>query len=353
MSGGGQYEVIEEISIKVGKWIELSDTFASDSQVGKYENGIKVGRWDIYNKKSQKNLKIGGGMYIQVGGESKKNGIWIELNEQFRYLSQVTLKGFYSAGKKVGKWKIFQPYINVEIIYQLSSGGGSYIEQGSFKFGSWCELSIGFSEQSQVVYVGDYQNGKKVGSWDIFYQEELIGGGQYEVIEEISIKVGKWIELSDNFSDYSQVIYVGEYQNGKKIGRWDIQVRMENEFNFQQMQILYEEVDEVSNKVGRWCELSIGFSEYSKVVYVGDYQNGKKVGRWDIFYKEELIGGGSYVQIEQGSIKNGSWSELDDYFDDDLQYINHGEYRMGKKVGTWIQIDLDYDNYYKETKYDI
>ncbi|CAK67651.1 unnamed protein product (macronuclear) [Paramecium tetraurelia] len=51
------------------------------------------------------------------------------------------------------------------------SGGGSYDEEGN-KLGNWVEVSEDFSEESQVTYVGVYNNGKKVGRWDIWYQED-------------------------------------------------------------------------------------------------------------------------------------------------------------------------------------
>lgn len=49
-SGGGSYDIwIGGSSIKVGMWIELNDRFKWDLQViekGEYKNGKKFGRWD-------------------------------------------------------------------------------------------------------------------------------------------------------------------------------------------------------------------------------------------------------------------------------------------------------------------
>lgn len=47
------------------------------------------------------------------------------------------------------------------------------------------------------------------------------GGGSYDE-EGQEIKIGKWTEKSDGYLDRSQVTYNGEYKNDKKVGRWDI-----------------------------------------------------------------------------------------------------------------------------------
>lgn len=52
-----------------------------------------------------------------------------------------------------------------------------------------------------------------------FNKFKLSGGGLYD---ENGVKLGKWIELSDGFSINSKIISNGEYKNDKKVGRWDI-----------------------------------------------------------------------------------------------------------------------------------
>lgn len=47
------------------------------------------------------------------------------------------------------------------------------------------------------------------------------GGGTYDG-KCNQIKQGRWIELSDEFYNDSQVFYDGQYSNGKKVDRWDI-----------------------------------------------------------------------------------------------------------------------------------
>ncbi|CAD8110014.1 unnamed protein product [Paramecium sonneborni] len=76
---------------------------------------------------------------------------------------------------------------------------------------------------SQITSCGEYKNGKKVGRWDILYFDEVIGGGSYEIYDDIqdSVKNGKWIDLGDGLQQWKQLIFNGYYQNGQKVGTWE------------------------------------------------------------------------------------------------------------------------------------
>lgn len=45
------------------------------------------------------------------------------------------------------------------------------------------------------------------------------GGGTYNDNGE---KIGKWIDLSDEYEFSSEITYKGQYKEGKKIGKWGI-----------------------------------------------------------------------------------------------------------------------------------
>ncbi|CAD8072405.1 unnamed protein product [Paramecium primaurelia] len=346
-SGGGFYEEVQGDSIKIGNWIELGDLFLSTHQVahsGEYQNGKKMGRWDILfrDQRSNRYQKIGGGLY----DTGVKIGMWIEINNGYHIYSRVTYHGRYKNGIKVGRWYIqaLEQLVKNKIFH-----GGLYdeVDGGSIKIGRWVEYRDGFNLYSQVTYDGEYKNGKKVGKWDIFYTkqgretQELIGGGMYSYQ---GLKNGKWIEINDKFQDYSQVIHNGEYQNGKKIGRWDILFR-ENRRDTQQL-IGGGLYNEQGQRNGEWRELNNGFFNYSQVIYNGEYKNDQKIGRWDIFFKGEdrktyqLIGGGFYEEVQRGSFKAGQWIELDDEFEFNQQFTQKGEYQNGNKVGTWVKMDI-------------
>ncbi|CAD8192684.1 unnamed protein product [Paramecium octaurelia] len=103
-----------------------------------------------------------------------------------------------------------------------------------------------FFSKSQVIYKGEYLYGNRIGKWDILFRNEiseqfhLIGGGLYYLREELgSIKGGKWIEITENYGNgigLSEVIYVGQYQNGKKVGIW-VEMRIDKEMMQEGFQI--------------------------------------------------------------------------------------------------------------------
>ncbi|CAD8131052.1 unnamed protein product [Paramecium sonneborni] len=77
--GGGQQN---DFGKKIGKWVDLSDTFWKENQVlyfGEYNNRIKVGAWNILSDVQQ----IEGGSYEDFEKGEKKIGKWIDLSEFF------------------------------------------------------------------------------------------------------------------------------------------------------------------------------------------------------------------------------------------------------------------------------
>ncbi|CAD8173977.1 unnamed protein product [Paramecium octaurelia] len=112
-SGGGLYDDIDEY--KTGQWIEISYNFFYDQQVtlnGEYQNGKKVGRWDIWIKHDEINKKIGGGFYDD-SGHGHQVGKWVEF--QSKGFDEIyTSNGLYCKSKKVGLWEINSINFNVQ-----------------------------------------------------------------------------------------------------------------------------------------------------------------------------------------------------------------------------------------------
>ncbi|CAD8196427.1 unnamed protein product [Paramecium octaurelia] len=344
--GGGSYWN----NIKVGKWIELSDGYYEYSQVtfiGEYKSGKKIGQWDICYKRrgKQQNQQIGGGNY-DVINEGTKTGFWVEVSDEFYEDSQVINNGEYKNGKKVGRWDMLYRKGDRDQ-WNKQVGGGSYCNDT--KIGEWTELSDGFRNISQVTYCGKYKNGGKIGRWDIWYrryegdeENHKIGGGSYNERSD-GIKNGWWVELSDGFYEYSQVTYCGLYDQGRKLGRWDIWYKKHDEDQMNKQVGGGQYHDGI--KYGMWTELSENFRKISQVILKGEYNFGQKVGRWSIFYKEEekykKIGGGQY----DNGIKVSKWTEVSDVFGDNSQITFSGEYKKGQKIGIW---DIWYRRYIDE-----
>ncbi|CAD8129443.1 unnamed protein product [Paramecium sonneborni] len=301
---------------RIGKWTELSDGFWDQLQItykGEYRNDKKVGNWDIYYNKTfhghdvMMMLKLqnfcGGGLYddqYQEGGDLKI-WMWIELNDWFWYLSLVIYHGQYKNGKKVGRWdiiwkKYYEDYTN-ELMYRYNQQiqDENQEEAKSVRIGEWIELTDSFWRDSQVIYKVNIKMAKNLidgilygGKRIVINYFSLNGGESYDdqMVGMDSVKIGKRIELSDLFTDISQVIYNGKFQNGNKNGLWNIN----QVYNGKTQKIgdgLYHYGKEGSlvQRLENWVELNNDYRECSYVTYVGQYQNGKKTGIWDTYWK--------------------------------------------------------------------
>ncbi|CAD8130926.1 unnamed protein product [Paramecium sonneborni] len=358
--GGGTY--CEKNYVKIGRWVELDEKFNKDKQIisyGEYNmKGIKVGRWDInYDRQGNREYKqIGGGSYDKEE-TGIKVGKWVELDQQFNVRKQVSYNGEYNIkGRKVGKWNISDDRLgNGE--YKQIGGGSYYKEKGLIKIGRWIELDEWLNNDKKTTYSGEYNmKGKKVGKWNIRF--DRLGNGEYKQIGGESydkggtqVKIGKWVELQDQFWNCQQVTYKGEYNmKGRKVRRWDIL-----NLNFENQLCGCVNFDDDGIEIYR--------SENKSIIYVGSFKNHIKVGRWDISYKgfdsngnqqkeyQQMqinlsigaqsygSGGGSYGEGKD-QIKIGKWVELDEGFTWLRQVTYNGEYNIqGIKVGRW---DINY-----------
>ncbi|CAD8123139.1 unnamed protein product [Paramecium sonneborni] len=288
--------------------------------------------YDGWWNTGKESIKIGGGCYDQQG-DGIKIGKWIELDDGFYEKKQVTYKGVYKNGIKVGRWNAF--WISE---FQML-GGGCYDEQGEgIKIGKWIDLDDGFNEKKQVFYKGEYQNGSKVGRWNTILISGIICGGCYDN-KGNEIKIGKWIDLDEAFNEQKQVIYDGEYMNGKKVGRWKTYLISARQTGGG----CYDEqgggcYDEQGGKIGKWIDLCDVYQRKQQVFYAGEYKNDKKVGIWEISYwndqmkNHQYLGGGFY---NESGIKIGKWIDLYEVEQDDTFTTYHGNYQNGEKVGVW------------------
>ncbi|CAD8198457.1 unnamed protein product [Paramecium octaurelia] len=363
ISGGGSYDE-RGYCIKIGKWVELSAKFCSKWLVtfkGEYKNGKKLVDGILHYLELRCKI-FGGGQYDEEG-QQKKIGKWIELNDEFCDQFYVTNQGEYNNDHKVGKWNI--------TIYSKSNrnecaGGGCYDQKGDgIKIGKWIELCDDFNKNRQIIYKGKYQNGQKAGKWDIFFvqkcgdeeRKKKIGGGSYDDKGDGS-KIGKWIELCDGFNIDKQITYKGKYQYGQKVGLWDVIFNHrygENEKKIKIGERLYDEKGD-GYKIGKWIEICDQFKKDRQIIYKGEYKNERKIGRWgtfllDIQANQFYIGGGSYDEGGNG-IKIGNWIELDDDYSYSCQEIYTGDYKNGIKVGIWVKRNASSPNSCQEIIYD-
>ncbi|CAK60119.1 unnamed protein product (macronuclear) [Paramecium tetraurelia] len=329
-SGGGSYDEGGG-NIKIGMWVEWQKIYINHfnnyiTYNGEYKNGQKVGRWEIcliqFNKESNnwKKCVSGGGSYDEVRG--LKIGKWVEI------VSEISQIGEYLNGKKVGIWKDIDN--ENKLIACVFYGFGGF------------ELNRSMTYYSYLLEIGNIQNGKKVGKWEIWSRNnEFMGGGSYD---EGGLKIGRWIDL-DKVNSYKQK-NIGLYKYGKKVGQWDSWLLHGDKLN---MKIGGGSYDEEGHEIkfGMWIELDEIFiyQNFRYITQKGEYKNGYKVGRWDINLIQfenkhnKRIGGGFYDQEGYGK-KIGQWIELDEK----KKFILNGEYKNGYKVGRWDISLIQCDN---------
>ncbi|CAD8121354.1 unnamed protein product [Paramecium sonneborni] len=351
---------------KVGKWIEILKQLSKNNQVtfsGTYECGFKVGRWNI----NFANSVIGGGEYQEIqtlqeyyseqlhefyeidciqqstqGQELqdfsnqstqnlanqeiqykyKKKGRWQELHELFSQEQQVTYIGNYEQGRKVGEW---QTYLFKNLI-----GKEFYNEEG-LKHGQWSEVYFINNEKSIITFNGEYKKGEKIGLWNILDQKNLIGGGKYD---NDGLKKGQWKELFEQYSQKAQVTYSGEYKNGKKVGDWIIENKKSQNGNFHKKFSYNQE----GQKIGYWIELNQIYQDDFLVFFSGDYKNGKKIGEWklnSVINKNNQIISQVAGKYDENGLKIGNWVVVDKKYSFNNQITYSGVYIEGKKVGEW------------------
>ncbi|CAD8183296.1 unnamed protein product [Paramecium octaurelia] len=338
--GGGYYN---EQGLKSGKWIEISESFYHQSQItyeGEYQNGVKNGVWRInYHQIDAKpKVQIGGGMYDKKG---LKQGNWVEVNDHFRRGSQIKFSGSYLNGQKIGQWDI---YYRCDHNRPFELIGGGFFTQQNEKNDYWIEVADNYYQDGQFIYQGNYKEGKKVDKWEIGYRKHnqnkflAIWGGQYDNEGE---KTDEWEEPTENCYFQGFAFYKGKYNQGRKIGTWKIETTQDlvnSGCGFYDQQGL---------KNGPWIEIPENYSKYNQVEFSGEYEQGRKIGIWNIKQNDITISFNIGDCYDEQNLKNGFWIELDDEFSNrDRQVIHRGEYKNGMKIGQWDICRIEgQDNY--------
>ncbi|CAD8112981.1 unnamed protein product [Paramecium primaurelia] len=208
----------------IGSTQKIQNYF-SEAQIlftGDYLIGQKTGIWmTIFEDKI-----IGGGCYANNG---MKHGKWIDLYHNFWEYNLISLDFVKQLFKVHILMELKQPFgIHILKIIQLEEGitmkmdknKGSGLNFMKILISNYIIQSILLSN-TQIKINGNYQNGRKSGSWEFINKSKIIGGGLYD---ENGFKHGKWTELDDDFNlslvDPCKITYSGEYKRGQKQGKF-------------------------------------------------------------------------------------------------------------------------------------
>ena len=255
----GKYIIFEKDGM-VKEYFSYNDNLIYE---GEYKNGKRNGKGKEYFEYSSDFLNelIFEGEYI----DGKRNGI---CKEYYFKSGQLKFEGEYLKGKK---WNGKGYDYSGKIIYQLTNGEGYIKEYNDYKSlefegefvngernGKGKEYSSTIS--NVVEFEGEYLNGKRNGEGKEYnYKSELIFKGEYKDGKRWNgvgfIPGNKNIayELKNGKGYVKELYYEGEYVNGERNGKGQI---------FSQGKILTWEVE---------------------------YVNGKKNGRGKIFYRDGTV----------------------------------------------------------------
>ncbi|CAD8110476.1 unnamed protein product [Paramecium sonneborni] len=324
--GGGDYN---KNGRKNGKWICVVKNFLKQNQVifeGEYRNGIKNSQWNIKTRENtdQQWQTIGGGIYDEEG---RQIGDWIEQYDQLIF-TEFQWNILYKNSKQKSELDL----------YFLESNGyfkqiQNYIyDDYQFSENKWLNQNLELILNQKIFFAGSFNQGKRVGEWKILTQDTVIGGGLFDFN---GLKQGKWIEIRDNFYGKILIKQIGEYQNGRKIGKWYIQwVEILTKNN---KIIGGGNYDENGVKQGIWEDLILDFSEQNQIIYKGSYKDGIRIGQWIIqstkdLSKLKIMGGGQY---DEKGLKVGIWREPCQNYKKNCEIYQSGQYQIGRKIGYW------------------
>ncbi|CAD8118130.1 unnamed protein product [Paramecium primaurelia] len=141
----------------------------------------------------------------------------------------------------------------------------------------------------------------------------LRGGGNYN---DRGLKFGQWIEIYDKFWDYCKVLFVGNYKEGIKIGDWEVHFYQQDNNSLKIGKGTY---NDLGMKTGYWTEPSETFWEKFQVIYEGQYSNGIKSGKWNAFFTGHLH--------NRNGIKIKKWMDLYENYLEQPIYV--GKYQDG------------------------
>lgn len=265
---------------------------------------------------------------------------------------QVKVEGQFVNGNRHGKWvtlyntgdlAVVQTYQNgkVEGPHIEYSQDGEIILQVNYKNDLPHGQFTGFAFGGIVEETGEYENGRKIGKWLTYFPgTKTIESEKF--YDALGNKTGEWKFYYEN----KRVARIENYENDIPVGVWE-------EF-FPNRALSKRKTYELGLPIGPYIEnhangnvsvqgqyvsggkdgLWKSYFPEGKIYSIGEYKNDLKTGLWKYFNKIGiLIAEGEYTL---GS-ENGQWF----YYYDGGQLKSVGSYFLGFEDGTW---GLFYDN---------
>jgi antitoxin component YwqK of YwqJK toxin-antitoxin module len=256
----------------------------------------------------------------------------------------VYAEGTYTDGTKTGLWRYYvSPVSRYTHVPDVS---GNYNANGQ-KVGNWLFISTKTKVQVQAEFANNLMQGRC--TW---YNPEgaLLATGQMDA----GIRHGRWV-----FYSQGEEMTSGRYRNGLKMGDWVYDYYPEKDLHVKGV-LNYDE----GAKSGRLEFYKIDrhpkFGTNELLSGLGQYINGRKIGRWIEYeqgLKGELVSAGQYnrqgnrqgvwrttldrknyqIALYENGVKQGAFKQYHD--NGQLQYET--TYQNGAPIGAFIRY---YDN---------
>ncbi|CAD8202744.1 unnamed protein product [Paramecium pentaurelia] len=274
--GEGMYD---DQGRKVGKWVDLHPQFSKDFLLvfeGDYVENVKNGYWSTKFKYFSENK------YTIIGGGTYENGVkhghWIDLSDYFDNRVQYLEEGNYDKGVKKGYWTIQQKRVPGYFLSNILQFPKMFYDKNGKKQGVWIEISK-FTRtfgNSFLYSKGWYLDDVKDGYWEIIFMIDGVnfkrGGGKYQNGK----KVGKWKEFEQQ-NDLFWRVQIGDYKEGNKYGFWESRkikrylpnepYRLENTLKNQYSIRVFGMFNENGLEEGHWCYVNEqkAYEDYSQL----------------------------------------------------------------------------------------
>ncbi len=275
----------------------LKDADGNIIAEGSMENGVRKGEWKFYvSPDARKNKEADVfGSYNDLG---QKNGTWTHINS----FSEVGVKANYDNGVMQGECIYFDNSDNSILARGLVSNG--------IRHGKWI-----FYDQHNEATGGYYKDGLKM--------NQKMSEGYYKD----GVRMGKW--EYDYFLDKNTHVKGHlTFENGTNNGRIEF-YKVERHEKFGTDEIL-SGVGEYKNgkKVGRWVEYNYGTK--GDFIETGDYdQNGKRNGYWKVLIGDQTYNTSNFVH----GVAHGPYKKY--YPSGNVR--EEGTFNMGLNVGEFKQ----------------
>ena len=285
-------------------------TFISAQYNRTDDAGNPIGYWKITNQKGDLVAK---GMYDDY---NQRTGEWqYYLSPLAQYTKEPDVLGSYENGLMQGEWIVTESRSKISM-------------RGNFEEGVMNGVWLMYDQKGKKLSKGEYLDGIRHGRWIIYHDNLPMLMGMYENGE----KIGTW--QLDYFLEKGTVHVKGEftYSEGRQEGVVDI-YKVENHPRLGKNEYLVGTGSFLNGKkTGRWIQYSPGLK--GEIIEIGHYDgDGLKTGLW-----ETTIDGQSY---QKSSFNDGlRQGYFESYYDNgNSKYVT--SFEQGLETGA-------YKSYYED-----